>query len=98
MSYIGGAFNAITPINLTGSSSASGIAGFHLGYNYQMPTNWVLGIEGDWDWTKLKSSAAPGRAIPSAVFVGAGPGKFATDENVSAAGFDPLVVQFALGD
>jgi hypothetical protein len=24
--------------------------------------------------------------------------KFATDENMSAAGFDPLVVQFALGD
>ena len=92
MSYINGAFNAITPINVTGSNSASGIAGFHLGYNYQMPTNWVLGIEGDWDWTNLKSSAAPGRATLSAVFVGVGPGKFAPHQNVSAVGFDPLVV------
>ena len=60
MSYVDGAINAITPINVTGSSSASGIAGFHAGYNYQMSNNWLLGIEGDWDWTKLKSSAAPG--------------------------------------
>ena len=45
-----------------------------------------------------QSSRRGRRAMRSAVFVGAGPGKFATDENVSAAGFDPLVVQFALGD
>ena len=60
MSYVDGAINAITPINVTGSSSASGTAGFHAGYNYQTSSNWLLGIEGDWDWTKLKSSAAPG--------------------------------------
>jgi outer membrane immunogenic protein len=60
MSYIDGAINAISPINVTGSSNTSGIGGFHAGYNYQMSPIWVLGIEGDWDWTKLKSSAAPG--------------------------------------
>jgi outer membrane immunogenic protein len=60
MSYVDGAINAITPINVTGSSNTSGVAGFHLGYNYQAMNNWVLGIEGDWDWTNLKSSAAPG--------------------------------------
>jgi outer membrane immunogenic protein len=60
MSYVDGAINAITPINVTGSSDASGLAGFHVGYNYQMQNNWLLGIEGDWDWTNLKSSAAPG--------------------------------------
>ena len=59
MSYVDGAINAITPINVSGRGDASGIAGFHAGYNYQM-TNWLLGIEGDWDWTNLKSSAAPG--------------------------------------
>ena len=60
MSYVDGAINAITPITVTGSSSANGLAGFHVGYNYQMPSNWLVGIEGDWDWTNLKSSAAPG--------------------------------------
>jgi outer membrane immunogenic protein len=60
MSYVDGAINAISPINVTGSSSASGIVGVHAGYNYQMPNNWLLGVEGDWDWTNLKSSAAPG--------------------------------------
>jgi len=60
MSYVDGAINAYVPVTVTGTSSASGIAGFHAGYNYQMPNNWVFGIEGDWDWTNLKSSAAPG--------------------------------------
>jgi outer membrane immunogenic protein len=60
MSYVDGAINAITPIYVTGSSSASGIGGFHGGFNYQMPNRWLFGIEGDWDWTNLKSSAAPG--------------------------------------
>ncbi len=60
MSYVDGAINAITPIDVTGSSSTSGIAGFHAGYNYQMSNNLLFGIEGDWDWTNLKSSAAPG--------------------------------------
>ncbi|MBK3664773.1 porin family protein [Bradyrhizobium diazoefficiens] len=61
MSYVDGAINAITPITVTGSSSANGIAGFHAGYNFQMPSSsWLVGIEGDWDWTNLKSSAAPG--------------------------------------
>jgi outer membrane immunogenic protein len=60
LSYVDGAINAITPINVSGSGSANGVAGFHAGYNYQMPSNWLIGIEGDWDWTNLKSSAAPG--------------------------------------
>ncbi|WP_262047638.1 outer membrane protein [Bradyrhizobium sp. Bra78] len=60
MSYVDGAINAITPITVTGSSNANAVAGGHAGYNYQMPSNWLVGIEGDWDWTNLKSSAAPG--------------------------------------
>lgn len=60
MSYVDGAVNAYVPVTVNGSSNASGIAGFHLGYNWQTPNNWVLGIEGDWDWTNLKANAAPG--------------------------------------
>ena len=60
MCYVDGAINAYVPVTVNPSSSASGIAGFHLGYNYQMPNNWVLGVEGDWDWTNLKASAATG--------------------------------------
>ena len=60
MGYVDGAINAYVPVTVNPSSSTSGIAGFHLGYNYQMPNNWVLGVEGDWDWTNLKASAATG--------------------------------------
>lgn len=60
MSYVDGAINAYVPVTANPSSGTSGIAGFHLGYNYQMPNNWVLGVEGDWDWTNLKNSAATG--------------------------------------
>ena len=60
MSYVDGAVNAIVPFTVSGSSSVQGLGGFHLGYNYQMPNNWIVGIEGDWDWTNLKSGASTG--------------------------------------
>jgi hypothetical protein len=37
----------------TGFYSTTGIGGFHAGYNYQMSSIWVLGVEGDWDRTKF---------------------------------------------
>jgi outer membrane immunogenic protein len=39
-------------------SATSGIAGFHAGYNLQATGNWLLGIEGDWDWTNLRNGAS----------------------------------------
>src|SRR4051812_8118099 len=35
------------------------LAGGTLGYNYQMGS-WVLGLEGDWDWSNIKGSSACG--------------------------------------
>jgi outer membrane immunogenic protein len=60
MSYVDGAINAISPINVTGSSSSSSMFGIHAGYNHEFANRWLVGIEGDWDWTKLDSSASPG--------------------------------------
>jgi outer membrane immunogenic protein len=48
----GTTFNAYVPTTVNASASG-GIAGFHAGYNWQAAPNWVLGIEGDWDWTHL---------------------------------------------
>ncbi len=36
-------------------SSSAVIGGVHAGYNWQI-SNWVLGVEGDWQWTDAKSS------------------------------------------
>jgi len=61
MSYVDGAITAYVPVTVNpSSSSVKAIGGLHLGYNYQLPNNWVLGVEGDWDWTNLKNSASPG--------------------------------------
>jgi outer membrane immunogenic protein len=35
----------------------SGIAGAYAGCNWQFAPTWVLGLEGDFSWTKLKDSA-----------------------------------------
>jgi len=38
-----------------GSQTVSGgLGGFQFGCNYQV-RNWVLGVQGDWDWTSAKS-------------------------------------------
>jgi len=61
MSYVDGAINAYVPVTVDPSTSnVKAIGGFHFGYNLQTPSNWVLGFEGDWDWTNVTSSAAPG--------------------------------------
>jgi outer membrane immunogenic protein len=48
----GNTFNAYVPSTVNASASG-GIAGFHVGYNWQTAPNWVFGVEGDWDWTHL---------------------------------------------
>ena len=51
----GNTFNSYVPSTVNASAS-SVLAGLHAGYNWQAAPNWVLGIEGDWDWTNLKAS------------------------------------------
>jgi len=41
-------------------SPSGGVLGFTGGYNYQMPNNWVAGIEGDIDMSNIKSSGTAG--------------------------------------
>src|SRR5437879_11148489 len=55
MSYVDGAINAYVPVTVDPSSSVKAIGGFHLGYNYQLQNNWVIGIEGDWHCANLKN-------------------------------------------
>jgi outer membrane immunogenic protein len=50
----GGSGSANNPQSQSPSSSAV-IGGVHAGYNWQI-SNWVLGVEGDWQWTSAKSS------------------------------------------
>ena len=48
-----------TPLTTTGTYDTSGaIAGGVIGYNYQAPgSNWVFGVEGNFDWADIKGSA-----------------------------------------
>lgn len=60
-SYLDHAINAYVPLTVDPSSSTtSGIVGLHLGYNYQFTNNWLLGVEGDWDWTNAKTNVTHG--------------------------------------
>jgi len=38
-----------------GHNTSGGLIGGTVGYNYQIQ-NWVLGLEGDWDWANIKGS------------------------------------------
>jgi outer membrane immunogenic protein len=74
--YIGGNLGAVTSDNnrvvdwtlsgfdpgpiLGGSSGWKVIGGVHGGYNFQVSPIWVLGVEGDWDWTSVgRTNVAP---------------------------------------
>jgi outer membrane immunogenic protein len=50
----------LAPINF-GSSPTSVIGGVHLGYNWQVAPTWLVGLEGDFDFTSLRyqGSLAP---------------------------------------
>jgi outer membrane immunogenic protein len=39
-------------------NSNGGLVGGTIGYNYQFPNNFVVGVEADWDWADINGSAA----------------------------------------
>jgi outer membrane immunogenic protein len=40
-----------------GRSLAGAVFGGQIGYNWHVAPQWVIGVEGDWDWTGQKNSA-----------------------------------------
>jgi outer membrane immunogenic protein len=42
--------------SFSSARQATVIGGFHGGYNFQTYTNWVVGVEGDFDWTNLSNT------------------------------------------
>jgi len=60
---VGGA--AIVPPNDFGSSDGSGfIGGGQIGCDYQFGQNWVIGVQGMYDWANIKSSHVVPTAFP----------------------------------
>lgn len=54
------------------------LGGVQLGYNWQFGTNWVAGIEADFDWSDIKGNAS----APTTVAFGATPATFGLSQNV----------------
>lgn len=56
------------PANVN-ANATSIIGGAQAGCNYMFPSRWVVGIEGDWDWTSLNgSTATTSIAVPGETF------------------------------
>jgi opacity protein-like surface antigen len=56
-----------------GSFSANGFTGgLYSGYNWQVAPQWVIGVEGDWNWAKLGGSASAPNLFPNGTPVGSG--------------------------
>jgi outer membrane immunogenic protein len=47
-----------TSPGLSGDRDLGVLVGFHVGYNWQFAPAWLLGVEGDFAWTGLKSNAS----------------------------------------
>ena len=61
----GGVTSRCSPLGICDQLPASGnvdansvIGGVHAGYNWSMSPLWLIGIEGDFEWTKLDGSAS----------------------------------------
>jgi outer membrane immunogenic protein len=68
------AFGAFPIAGNTGGSSA--IGGFQAGYNWQVAPAWVVGLEGDWSWSKTGGAFnQPWVTNPGSLVV---PGSFTT--------------------
>ena len=60
------------PISSPGSTrfdSSSFRVSPYLGYNWQVSSNWVLGVEGDWGWAEGRTRTLAGMAYPSLDFL-----------------------------
>jgi outer membrane immunogenic protein len=63
-----GIFNVIgAALPTTSFSSSSALGGFQVGYNWQFNRNWLVGLETDFDWTKIKGAASSTNPIPFSV-------------------------------
>jgi outer membrane immunogenic protein len=51
-------FVGFAPVDLGSHSDSSWVAGFQVGCNYQFAGGWVVGIQGDYDWTDASGSHA----------------------------------------
>jgi outer membrane autotransporter protein len=55
----GGAFtreDVATPLGTFSTDPSGVLGGVQIGYNYQLSPNWLLGIEGEFDWTSAQGT------------------------------------------
>lgn len=57
-SYDDHALNTYFDVTLDPSSPIGSVIGFHGGYNWQFAPNWLIGVEGDWNWSNLSNTGA----------------------------------------
>jgi outer membrane immunogenic protein len=73
--HIGGGWSGIDITNVNGnapfpagtqnSTNQSGVlGGIQAGFNYQMNSNWVVGVEGDYSWASLKGDDTRFSVVP----------------------------------
>jgi outer membrane immunogenic protein len=53
-------------------ASRGAVVGGQIGYNWQLPSRWVVGLEADWQWTSQKNSASACTPAAGLGFFGAG--------------------------
>jgi len=59
------------PTTLGGSANASGVlGGGQIGYNYEFPNRWVIGIEADGDWASITGSTSGCSTFSGGLFTG----------------------------
>lgn len=63
---IGGAFsaeNATTPLGIFPTDPSGVLGGVQAGYNYMLSPDWLIGIEGEFDWTAAQGIANYSNAV-----------------------------------
>ena len=70
--YVGANFGGVfsredvtTPIGISSTDPSGVLGGFQLGYNYQF-SNWLLGVEAEFDWTLAQGKANFSNAVAAA--------------------------------
>ena len=57
-------------------ASPGALVGGQIGYNWQLPSRWVAGLEADWQWTSQKNTSAACTPPATVGFFGAGANGF----------------------